>query len=993
MKQQTIDLSLATNRPANYEFTRVRVFSDDHNAFRFVFTPPENMELSRGVLTIESRCHDVLLAYDLPADLTWVVPDQVLQLDGEIFAEVTLHFVDGSNNVGRFQFNVVKSMIDGRDPDTPVPVTPNSMPIATKGSLGGVQIGEGLEIDDLGVITLGAKVATHDDVTAEIATQAETDAATYQTKDAAETEAERVDGVLATKLDADKLPPAPDLTPYQTIAAATTAQSATDAAIAKKADADEVVTSVGGQLPDSAGNIDMSPYAKLGAANSFTGANTFTKVPSVMVGSTAHPMATEYEVVAETRGGTFDLDTLKFTHVYDFNSSAVLINGPDGVTNIAHLEVQGNADSTSVLQRLTTTKGQVYVRSFASGAWGAWSAQARMTDVTYLISGLGDGINLLTHTSNADGTAAVFDDFESFVSSSTLVNSDDVRAAIYPAIHDPGAKLVPGARYTLSFDYSMTEDSYKYYAATPYGVGFAVGMRSETGAYASDAYVSGSGVSPYLSAAGHVEFNFVGITSSLGQYLAFRPLRVGQNVYDKVNYPLNLSITNFALWKGTAHDWAPNPHDIFAGKSETVLKSNLASDENLLTGTSREWQTGNSTYWGLDHTASNGMNLPLTPGQTYTYRVKLQGSPDFDRRVEVQTNPESVRTEIFGSFVKRGTTGYSTLTFTVPENATSVNLYPARTDRVIGSDDTTKSPFQWAEEKLNLGSYATPYSDAPVKSTDLSQYASKGAANEFTGENTFDQRTYFKGDIFKYVNSGGAVISASTGNGTKAPVKQFAGTDTGGDGLAISAGGLTVVGGGEAADSLYTAIANKTLPPAIKSIANAGDESTVTVSDSQFHYVGTGYNAGGATGDWWRFTKQELASWDGNKYVPVAMMTGNLPTGGFLNSTKDLDSYKTAGIYATSNSINSPENGDGVLLVIHDPTRDASTQLWFGNEKEDSKLYYRSIQYTGGWGAWQRFLTGKMADAAYQPIGDYVKSADLESKLAELEAKIAALTA
>lgn len=84
--------------------------------------------------------------------------------------------------------------------------------------------------------------------------------------------------------------------------------------------------------------------------------------------------------------------------------------------------------------------------------------------------------------------------------------------------------------------------------------------------------------------------------------------------------------------------------------------------------------------------------------------------------------------------------------------------------------------------------------------------------------------------------------------------------DANGFTIAFGSGANTIVGGGESARSLLTAMeSSETSPGGIGT--NGGSEHAIVVADTNV-YIGAGYQLGGDTGKWWMFSN------DGKLYMP-----------------------------------------------------------------------------------------------------------------------------
>ena len=101
-----------------------------------------------------------------------------------------------------------------------------------------------------------------------------------------------------------------------------------------------------------------------------------------------------------------------------------------------------------------------------------------------------------------------------------------------------------------------------------------------------------------------------------------------------------------------------------------------------------------------------------------------------------------------------------------------------------------------------------------------------------TGQYTFTNQVGLK-----IVNANQPGIILNAGQGEKKVLYSVGGIVPSGDGLAVGAGGLTVLGGGEAADVYLNDVNNGTLPASLTKISSVSDERAVIVSDSAVHLV------------------------------------------------------------------------------------------------------------------------------------------------------------
>lgn len=106
---------------------------------------------------------------------------------------------------------------------------------------------------------------------------------------------------------------------------------------------------------------------------------------------------------------------------------------------------------------------------------------------------------------------------------------------------------------------------------------------------------------------------------------------------------------------------------------------------------------------------------------------------------------------------------------------------------------------------------------------------------------------------YAFTNDKGLVIrnvvpklDMDAGNGDKAVIIGYKGGDANGDGIAIGAGGTTVVGGGEAANTYLDALRDGTLPSQFVKPSGIGDEHAILASDGVVHLISSMQNPAGA---------------------------------------------------------------------------------------------------------------------------------------------------
>lgn len=175
---------------------------------------------------------------------------------------------------------------------------------------------------------------------------------------------------------------------------------------------------------------------------------------------------------------------------------------------------------------------------------------------------------------------------------------------------------------------------------------------------------------------------------------------------------------------------------------------------------------------------------------------------------------------------------------------------------------------------------------------DLPYMARKDKENTFSGTQTISGRLHVVSD------STGVVLSGNSGTGVKTLLSQFAASDAFGDGLVLSASGLTIVGGGEAGTTFMQALQDGTLPRAFKNITNPGIESTIIGADGEVYLV-SAMNGDVSTANTWRLSAGgDLQRYANTGWQNVAMLNDVISIKPNLANGDDLDNVVSQGYYS-----------------------------------------------------------------------------------------------
>ena len=169
-------------------------------------------------------------------------------------------------------------------------------------------------------------------------------------------------------------------------------------------------------------------------------------------------------------------------------------------------------------------------------------------------------------------------------------------------------------------------------------------------------------------------------------------------------YFLGTGTINFLVPDGVAHSVATKTFD---NKDPKWNGSRL----NLLTGTSNQETSGtvNLNNWNAP---SQHPNISVTSGQKFAYQIFITNDNTVDLTAGVDAfSGTAWKATYVGNVIKAGTSGYSSVTFTIPSGVDSIVANAARLVTRVPSSKTT---VYWQEEKLEVNTSASPWSPNPA---------------------------------------------------------------------------------------------------------------------------------------------------------------------------------------------------------------------------------------------------------------------------------------
>ena len=175
---------------------------------------------------------------------------------------------------------------------------------------------------------------------------------------------------------------------------------------------------------------------------------------------------------------------------------------------------------------------------------------------------------------------------------------------------------------------------------------------------------------------------------------------------------------------------------------------------NLLDGTSSALKTVSAKGWGFNYIETKTNTLNLKKGQILTYSVWIQDCDIDTRGVVYLYDSQNKQYNNLGNTIKAGTSGFSTITFTI-------DIDVARYNVGIGFLDNQPDfhSFNYSRLKLEQGSIATPWmpSASEVTTSDISEYFGynyiANQAYTYYGETNIERlsRWDIKDEIFSFM--------------------------------------------------------------------------------------------------------------------------------------------------------------------------------------------------------------------------------------------------
>ena len=132
---------------------------------------------------------------------------------------------------------------------------------------------------------------------------------------------------------------------------------------------------------------------------------------------------------------------------------------------------------------------------------------------------------------------------------------------------------------------------------------------------------------------------------------------------------------------------------------------------NLLTGTSNQ-ETSGTVDLNNWNAPSQHPNISVTPGQKFAYQIFITNDNTVDLTAGVDAfSGRAWKATYLGNVIKAGTSGYSSVTFTIPSGVDNIVTNAAK---LVTRVPNAKTTVYWQEEKLSAGTAVSPWSPNPA---------------------------------------------------------------------------------------------------------------------------------------------------------------------------------------------------------------------------------------------------------------------------------------
>ncbi|CAD7483822.1 distal tail protein Dit [Lacticaseibacillus paracasei] len=190
---------------------------------------------------------------------------------------------------------------------------------------------------------------------------------------------------------------------------------------------------------------------------------------------------------------------------------------------------------------------------------------------------------------------------------------------------------------------------------------------------------------------------------------------------------------------------------------------------NLLTGTSNQ-ETSETVGINSWNAPSKHPNISVTPGQKFAYQIFITNDNTVDLTAGVDAfSGTAWKATYVGNVIKAGTSGYSSVTFTIPSGTDNI---VANAARLVARVPTATTTVYWQEEKLNVGTTVSPWSPNPADPEYYTNTITVPNAGTYPSEPVITATINGDDGVLTAINDQGSVLQFGSPDETDGFVKQ-----------------------------------------------------------------------------------------------------------------------------------------------------------------------------------------------------------------------------
>lgn len=227
-------------------------------------------------------------------------------------------------------------------------------------------------------------------------------------------------------------------------------------------------------------------------------------------------------------------------------------------------------------------------------------------------------------------------------------------------------------------------------------------------------------------------------------------------------YFLGTGTINFLVPDGIAHSVATQTAD---NKDPKWNGSPL----NLLAGTSDQ-ETSATVDLNNWNAPSQHPNISVTSGQKFAYQIFITNDNTVDLTAGVDAfSGTAWKVTYVGNVIKAGTSGYSSVTFTIPSGTDNI---VANAARLVARVPTAKTTVYWQKEKLEVNTSVSPWSPNPADPEYYTNTITVPNAGTYPSEPVITATINGDDGVLTAINDQGSVLQFGSPDETDGFVKQ-----------------------------------------------------------------------------------------------------------------------------------------------------------------------------------------------------------------------------